>query len=654
MNTVVTFKGRFQQHPVVSCIMWLRSTPFWELLRFLFITFALFYPFLDYASNTHLMRTGEYIPRDVLLMTNFILGYAFLIISYYLLGYMPKVYPRSLMGLSLILSCFMVFGYSYIQVDSWAYVFGDEIRGRWVLFGSIPMFIGYYLYFRLILAYLYTFFSSRRVLGVLFLRQVPGYFSTCLTRRPFVFCFLVILLAWSPYIYVFYPSILSPDPVNQLRMFFNSETNLASSVQLLDPNVLMTNHHPYFHTWLMGTLLNFGGSLGSDNLGLFFHSALQILILAAAFSFSIYYLRTLGMSSFYLGFMLLIYAFVPAFPFYVMMAVKDVFFSAFLIFFVVFIHRLLICSYSSLPLGRWWWTLGFVSALFFCLFRHNGIYVLVPTFVLLILFLRGNRLIVMFLFTLLLGFHSYWNSTLLPGWKVSPTSPREMLSLPFQQTARFVRDSGYPLNQYQKLTIDRVLGYSTLASRYKSHLADPVKNRFKRHSSSQDLKNYFSIWWYCFKKRPDIYFQTLLAGTYGYYYPPKAKWYFHSAGPKDYARALKPFGVKYSFNRHSTIRYSLTFFGKMYPYIPILGMYINVASALWALLIMAFFYISKGSYRHLLLLFPFFMVSAICFVSPSNTYFRYSMPITFALPLLLGLLFHCSYLLTFKSKSNST
>ena len=61
--------------------------------------------------------------------------------------------------------------------------------------------------------------------------------------------------------------------------FFHIDNKYSTYSILLDPSVIITNHHPVIHTLLLGSMVKIGTLLGSVNIGLFLYSIIQILIL---------------------------------------------------------------------------------------------------------------------------------------------------------------------------------------------------------------------------------------------------------------------------------------------------------------------------------------------------------------------------------------
>ena len=62
------------------------------------------------------------------------------------------------------------------------------------------------------------------------------------------------------------------DSTNQIKQFFGmeiTERSSTNSVNLIDENVKITNHHPVLHTVILGSCVKIGKMLGNDNLGIF-------------------------------------------------------------------------------------------------------------------------------------------------------------------------------------------------------------------------------------------------------------------------------------------------------------------------------------------------------------------------------------------------
>ena len=74
---------------------------------------------------------------------------------------------------------------------------------------------------------------------------------------------------------------------------------------------------------------------------------------------------------------------------------------------------------------------------------------------------------------------------------VKPGGKQEMLSIPFQQTARYVKYYGNDVSTEEEKVIRKVLDYDTIGKNYDPDLSDPVKNTYKQ--KDEYLKDYFLI-----------------------------------------------------------------------------------------------------------------------------------------------------------------
>ena len=92
--------------------------------------------------------------------------------------------------------------------------------------------------------------------------------------------------------------------------------------------------------------------------------------------------------------------------------------------------------------------------------------------------------------------------------------------------------------------------------------------------------------------------------------------------------------VNYSYNKLIILRNILTYYGKLFIYIPIIGLVSNVGFGLFSILYMITNIIDSKKYRLLIVLLPLIISILFCFVGPANTYFRYAMPYLFILPVL--------------------
>ena len=234
-------------------------------------------------------------------------------------------------------------------------------------------------------------------------------------KHPFVTSFIIIIICWIPYIISFYPAILSPDPSFQIKQFLNIPNKYSTYSVMIDPNQLITNHHPVIHTLLLGTCVKIGTIINNVNLGLFIYSIIQILILVSTLAYTIKFLNDIKISKKFLLLSLILYSFVPIFPFYAMSAVKDVIFGSFIILYIIRIYKFIKCE--SIKLREVVTTI--LLLIFIVLFRNNGIHVILLSFPFLIFIIKTikNKIKIIFIFLILLTFNYTYNNLFLLYFK---------------------------------------------------------------------------------------------------------------------------------------------------------------------------------------------------------------------------------------------
>lgn len=575
--------------------------------------------FLAIGFDIYALFCGNY---NELLKLGFI-GSAVLLIGFYFYFSRYHVIQKnfSISMLASLFTFFMIFGNSYMHLGNALLIFQNV--GFFLL--SVLMALGYYFLFQSLLVLLFSYLDQKPKI-----KKVHSKFFSLFEKHPFLFGFLFILLCWLPYIISFYPIILSPDPSFQIKQFFGIRTKYADYAVLLDENVVLTNHHPVTHTLLLGGCLKFGRMLGSDNFGLFCYSLIQILVVISVLALTLSYMKKMKISFRYRFLICLIYSFVPMFPLYAMSGVKDVLFSAFTCLYIMMIHYVLRNREKTYR----WFHYGFmvILMLLLILFRNNGLHMILLSFPFVIIAMKKYRRPLLCVFLVTLVGSICYSKVLLPYFHITPGSIREMLSVPFQQTARFVKYHEEDVTEKEKKIIDQVLGYDTLKERYNPELSDPVKNQFNKYATSTDLKNYFGVWFQQFWKSPVTYIDATIHNVYGFFYPEKTNWYVYYK----YDKRIVEDGFDYHYNRLSTSRDILSSFAVSFPTIPVLGLVSNIGFSVWIVFTLVCYCIYKKWYRFLPIYLPALILILVCVVGPANTYFRYALPFILSLPFMIS------------------
>ena len=550
----------------------------------------------------------------------FVIG-ALLIWFYY--KFSDKKYKNKIIYfLSTMFSLLLIFGYSYDVVGKATLVTGSIL----LLIISVFKFIAFFNLFNISLNLLY-----QAILKSNFKETKPvSWLAKKFNEHPFWFSFIAIVICYIPYMIAFYPAIMGYDPANQIKEVMGIHTRYMDSVVLLDPNMTLTNFNPLVHTLILGNCFKLGYNIGNVNLGLFLYSIIQVIVLVSVLSYSIYYMKKEKVPTILLYITLGIYALVPVFPFYAMSTVKDTFFSAFILLYIIKLYDII----KNKQTTKDYVILFFISVLVI-LFRNNGIYTVMLSMPFLLISLKDKRKPIITVIVCLLACYIGYGKVLLPSLKISNTSVREMLSIPFQQTARVVKYRGDELPEEEKEAIDKILIYDTLAERYEPDLSDAVKNKYNKYATSEELMDYFKVWFNQFFRYPVDYLDATINNVYGYFYPNTSKWYFYHG----YNSKLEEAGFDYHYNDMKWLRDGLVEYGNVFPYIPVIGMFLNIGFVVWLYFIILGFLIINKSSKYIPVILPALSLILVCIAGPANTYFRYAQPFIFSLPVVLFLLY---------------
>ena len=87
------------------------------------------------------------------------------------------------------------------------------------------------------------------------------------------------------------------------------------------------------------------------------------------------------------------------------------------------------------------------------------------------------------------------------------------------------------------------------------------------------------------------------------------------------------------------LRDGLVEYGNVFPYIPVIGMFLNIGFVVWLYFIILGFLIINKSSKYIPVILPALSLILVCIAGPANTYFRYAQPFIFSLPVVLFLLY---------------
>lgn len=534
--------------------------------------------------------------------------------------------------LSVLMSVSMVFGYSYVKTNSWYLVLG----GIGQVTKAFIKGVGYFIIFKVFLDYVFNILFEK----IKYKQSTNKVFNFIFEKHSFIMPFLIIVICWIPYLVFYYPGGLVPDSCNQIKQFYGMDiavTSSTNSTNLIDDSMKITNHHSAAHTVILGSCVKLGQNILNFNFGVFIYTVLQFFVLSLSLAYMISYMKKIKANNIIRFISLLIFAIHPIFPFYAIEITKDTLFTALMILYVIQIDKFIrVKNNKKIDIRDIF--ISILLCIFICMIRNNGIYIIMLSYPFIAVFSKENRRRLLISSAIILIAYIVYMNVILPIFKIPGTGVREMLSIPFQQTARYVNEHEEEVSIIERKAIDNVLEYDTLKERYKPEIADPVKNNFNKNSSKEDLKKYFEVWMNQLKKHPTTYIESFINNYYGYFYIEKGITSYTSVCVVNHCATLK--NVK-EFNYHYSNKFieerkvinQLLIASKD---LPIVSWITNIGMNSWILMIMATYLIYKRKYRFIVLVLPNLVTLLICFASPVNAYFRYAMPYIFTLPLVFS------------------
>lgn len=467
-----------------------------------------------------------------------------------------------------------------------------------------------------------------------FARRFPR-LSRAVRRRPTLWMMLFLLLCWSPFLAAFFPGTIIWDMGEMLGGLYG----------LRD----LSTWHPMFTTWLFGGCVWLGRLFGSDNAGAFLFTLLQTLLMAYALAQSVRFLRRLGLAPAWRIGALVFFGLTPIFGSFVQAVGKDTLYAAALLLFALRAAEGLrfhaLSGRRVLELGLW--------ALLSCLLRTNGLYVVLGTTLLLLpLWLARGGLrpaCAALAAALLLAFG--FNDALLPTLRIKDETASGLYSVPFQQSARTLRDHAAAVTPAEYAEIDRVLDAAALPALYEANISDPVKYTFRQYGQGREaeaaaLARYRQTWLSMARKYPLTYLEAFVAGGSGYYaFTPKidaARTYNYQGGIRfvfetytlgddpRYLHTAQPAAL-------AGARTLLAAVARGWRRVPVLELLLFCPTYTWLLVAAVFSLLRRSRWREAVAFLPALLSLGVCLLSPVNDYFRYFLPVVAMCPMLLGL-----------------
>lgn len=587
----------------------------------------------------------------------------------------------------------MVVGRSYDLTDSAELVFGGISR----TIESLICLAGYFILGFTAVYLLFECFDWFGAHRVKFTEASHGRLwrvaDAVLNRHPYAVPFAFILLMWAPTFLAAMPGLFMGDTGAQIRQWFNLPNGTSDYLNLIDPAVLLNGHHPVAHTAFLGGCVQLGITVfGDENAGLLIYTAIQFVLTAACTAYLLSTLYHLGTGLVARAAVLAFFIFIPMFSNYSVLITKDVLFGDAFVLLVVQTAKLLLPPMGArersravvvdiqgsratglriqavpgrLDFARRDWVLLLLASLGTTFLRNGGVVFPLAAGALAIICRvhdvraggKGGRRAygcvggVIAVVAVTLAAHLAFTNVLMPALHITPGSRREALSIPFQQTARFVlkHDSAHAgveggtddglVSDEDRAIIDRVLDYDTLASRYDPDKSDDVKNEFNEDATSEDLSAYFRVWAKMFAQDPAAYLSAIANNYFGYFYPSRKDVWVYSTQSSDETMAEDANTAYFDFHRADgplteVCDHLVNLYRVAVQRIPLVSLTMGSSTYVWLLILSSVYLLRSRNWRGLGLFVPLWGVLAVCLIGPCNgsAYMRYLYPMICALP----------------------
>lgn len=514
--------------------------------------------------------------------------------------------------IGLLSAFFLLIGKSYSALDSSEMVFGS---GRRTVFFFISL-IGYgiLLYF--------IFLAAFNGLALLEKKgKIPAGIEKFLFGKLSVLKLAgIILIFWLPAIIMCYPGAVCGDSVYQIYQTLGRYS--------------LDTIHPLTHTLFVGGFLKLGNLLGSYNRGLYLQILTQSLIMAVVMAYSVNRLYKKGANKVWSLIVLSLFCITPLYSNFATMTVKDSLFNTFILLFFTLLtgfvyedkYKMTIKSGIALVL----------SGLGVMLFRNNGPIVFVCTVLGLtvcIFLQKETKIKDKLINTAVLAILPFVlfvliNALFVNALGAKKIDGKEVLSIPFQQTGRYVRDYGNEVTADEWDAIGKVLHTDgNIAASYDPNISDPLKRLFVGEATTGDIAGYLVVWAKMFFKHPGVYLEAFFNQIYGWF----------DLGVRNSVRYQGSMDIFYPprwGDYTGILNKWFEFLGSN----PVTGILECIALYVWWMFLLIIKLVKKKEKKGLLIfMFPLFMSLLVCVASPCCLLHpRYAFPIVFTIPYLSG------------------
>lgn len=527
---------------------------------------------------------------------------------------------------SIIAAGFILLCESYYKINSWNYVLGSKTA----FLTSCIKGVG-------IATLAFFAFDVVSRVSIEINKENAAY-----KKGLFIKLLVVMLICWIPYMIILAPGAMGTDTRDQFGQFLGVESMCWTVKD--GSEVLINNHHPVFHTMLLGLFLKIGSKLlGSYFAGMELYCIIQSIVFAAVLTLSVLKIKSYGAPKTITRLSYIFFALCPIFPLWGMATFKDTPFSIALVLTIIYL-------YDSIKFPKEFTKKKYFALmailLLLMLVRNNGFYMvlgLVPFVV--INTIKDPKFLVRITSALLIPiiiFKVGYSGVLFGALGIEEGSPAEMLSVPFQQTARYVQEYEDEVTDEEKEVILNTLGdgenLSSVADLYVPDRSDSVKYSYRLDKNdTEHLKEYIKVWVAQLTKHPAVYIEAFLNLNFSWFGLDSNHdvVYYDGVRDKSIPEYLEGLDNPESLSGERAVVNQMV---KTLDGIPLVNCIFEFSFYSWAYVALFVIMLMKGKHKELLACLPIYINYAICFVGPV-AYMRYAIPMVCCLPFVIFITF---------------
>ncbi len=511
------------------------------------------------------------------------------------------------------ISCSLFVGTVFSFLYIWCFSYKDTadtynlFANSWQTFLTCFRFIGYALLFGYLFKVICVAIEDKAI-------KLNAVSERNNNPKIFFFCAGVIFLGWIIWIVMRYPATVAGDAIGMLNQYFKGEID---------------THHPPLSIFIMGSLVGLGLKLGNGAIGLFLYVFIQAIICALIFAYMIHEMYKIGATEKVCLLTACCIAFLPVFGVYAQYFEKDMLYSIFTLLFLVKAIRVVINGHFVVKDIVILTLVGLLCSFL----RNNGIYAVVPLMISLVVLFKAKKERVMILISAVVTVSVYLivQNAIFPIAGIEKGHIREALSIPMQQSARYIKEHGLEVTEDEYEVLEGFFeNYFEEPAIYDPYCADDVKRTVI--VEKKDLPLYFRTWAKMGLKHPKTYFDAFMSLNYGYLALTEQNIEPTLTSEDVVIEQLGDLGVDGTQNEQSAqILQSIVFINVVFPFLRYFTM---PGLFTWITIGLTAFFITIRSKKGFVLMIPNIINILVCLASPLCNGMRYQLPVVISVPIM--------------------